>query len=504
MKTRYFLAMLALAGGMTACNADMDIEIADPVLSAPNADAIQGSLQGDNYVLTWSDASAQMQVTRYANGNKAGSEIVTGNTYVHRDVDTNVPFMYILKLADGKGNFSKGVIKEYTRPGAGKCSNISMAQLEKAGGYDATVEWSTAGSNATKVNLVADNGAGRQIKESLAANQTSFKIEDVKEGETWSVTLVAENGEGTSLPISSSLRIGKLAVAYLSMYDTPEELIANGDDDEAYGWVWFHATYPNGAFVPFSSITSADVLEPYRVAFFMRDIDDPGVVGYDAWNYPEVVNAATPHIAEWYKNGGNLLLWSHATTYVGHLGRLDLDMMKKNDNAIGYGCGNNPDVWKMAVQLAPGEGRFIKDHSNHPIYRGLDVEPAGNTKLIAVKGGSAYTEDHNCLFFNLPSALTNIGNQEESCYNVTTKTYGIYPLGTWDSQINWVSQLNVWEAQPGNTEFQGTIICVGNGGCNFYLRQQDDFDVTTQPSSNPYQANIERMAKNAIEYLKTR
>ena len=85
--------MLALAGGMTACNADMDIDIADPVLSAPNAEAIQGSLQGDNYVLTWSDASAQMQVTRYANGNKAGSEIVTGNTYVHRDIDTNIPYL---------------------------------------------------------------------------------------------------------------------------------------------------------------------------------------------------------------------------------------------------------------------------------------------------------------------------------------------------------------------------------------------------------------------------
>ena len=503
MKTRYFLAMLALAGGMTACNADMDIEIADPVLSAPSADAIQGSLQGDNYVLTWSDASAQMQVTRYANGNKAGSEIVTGNTYVHRDVDTNVPFMYILKLADGKGNFSKGVIKEYTRPGAGKCSNISMAQLEKTGGYDATVEWSTAGANATKVNLVADNGAGRQIKESLAANQTSFKIEDVKEGETWNVTLVAENGEGTSLPVSSSLRIGKLAVAYLSMYDTPEELIANGDDDEAYGWVWFHANYPNGAFVPFSSITSADVLEPYRVAFFMRDIDNPDISG-SAWDYPEVVNNATPYVAEWYKNGGSMLLWGHATTYVGHLGRLSLDMMKQNDNAIGYWGDNNPDTWKMAVQLAPGDGRFMKDASNHPIFRGLDVEPAGNTKLIAFKNG-AFTEDHNCLFFNLPSVLTGIGNQEEACYNVTTKTYGIIPLGTWDSQINWVSQLNVWEAQQGNTEFQGTLICVGNGGCNFYLKQADgSFDVLKQPSTNVYQPNIERMAKNAIEYLKTR
>ncbi len=488
---------------MSACNADMDIDIAAPVLSAPEESSIQGSLQGDDYVITWPGNGAKMQVTRYANGNKAGSEIVEGNTYTHREVETNVPYMYILKLTDG-ANFSKGVIKEYTRPGAGKCSDISMAQVEKVGGYDATVTWSTAGTDASEILFTANNGGARSISETLQVSQNTYRITDVKEGETWNVTLVAKNAQGTSLPVSSSLRIGKLAVAYLSLYDTPEELIANGDDDEAYGWVWFHANYPTGTFVPFSSITSAAVLEPYRVAFFMRDIDDPGTVGYDAWNYPEVVNNATPYVAEWYKNGGSLLLWSRATTYIGHLGRLDLGMMKSNDNAIGYGCGNNPDTWKMAVQLAPAGGRFIKDHSTHPIFRGLDVEPAGNTKLIAVKGGSAFTEDHNCLFFNLPSVLTGIGNQEETCYQAATKTYGLYPLGTWDSQIEWVSQLNVWEAQQGNTEYQGTVICVGNGGCNFYLRTQEDFDVLTQPSGNAFQDNIETMAKNAIEYLKTR
>mgnify|MGYP003309265783 FL=1 len=497
--------MFALAGAMTACNADMDVDIAAPILSAPSAESIQGSLQGDDYVLSWSGTSGKMQVTRYANGAKAGSEIVEGNSYTHRNVDTNIKYMYILKLTDGS-NFSSGVIKEYTRLGAGKCSNPSMAQIEKVGGYDASVEWSNENTNATKINLVANNGGGRQITEALDANTTKFTIPDVLEGETWNVTLVAENGEGKSLPINTSLRIGKLAVAYLSLYDTPEELIANGDDDEAYGWVWFHATYPNGAFVPFSSITSADVLKPYRVAFFMRDIDDPGKVGYDAWTYPEAVNNATPYVAEWYKNGGSMLLWGHATTYVGHLGRLDLKQMRELPGNIGYGGDNNPDTWKMAVQL--NTGKLVQDNSNHPLFRGLDAEDAvvegRETKLIPFKYGQ-FTEDHNCLYFDLPTILTGIGNEEEACYNTVTRTYGIIPLGTWDGQCKWVSQLNVWECQPGNTDFQGTLICVGNGGCNFYLKQADgSFDVTKQPSTNAYQDNIERMAKNAIEYLKTR
>lgn len=503
MKARYFLALLTIAGGMSACNADMDIEIADPILVAPDAESIQGSLQGDNYVLTWSSSAPQMQVTRYANGSKAGSETITGNTYTHRDVETNVPYMYILKLADGKGNYSKGVIKEYTRPGAGKCSNIGMAQVEKVGGYDATVEWSTANTNATKVNFSASNGGARQITETLAANQNSFVIPDVLDGETWTVTLVAENAEGKSLPVSSSLRIGKLAVAFLSEYYTPAEHIANADDDEAYAWLWFHANYPTGTFVPFSSINSAEDLAPYRVIFWIRDLETGNHM--DAFKYSDPIKTATPSITEWYKNGGSMLLWSHAITYVEQLGRIPEGSILGNDNAIGTGTGGmNGDVWKMAIQLAPGDGKFIKDMSTHPIYKGIDVEASGNTKLITMKG-AGWTEDHNCLFFNFPSALTGLGNQEEACYNVLTKTYGIYPLATWDSQINWISQLNVWEARQGNTDFQGTLICVGNGGCEFYMKDANGkADVENVPSANAFQTNIERMAKNAIEYLKTR
>ena len=119
--------------------------------------------------------------------------------------------------------------------------------------------------------------------------------------------------------------------------------------------------------------------------------------------------------------------------------------------------------------------------------------------------GAGWTEDHNCLFFNIPSALTGLGNQEESCYNTLTQVYGIYPLGTWDSQIDWVSQLNVWEAQQGNTEFKGTILCIGNGGCEFSLKNEDGTpDISARPSNNPYQDNVLKLARNSLEYLKTR
>ena len=119
--------------------------------------------------------------------------------------------------------------------------------------------------------------------------------------------------------------------------------------------------------------------------------------------------------------------------------------------------------------------------------------------------GPGWTEDHNCLFFNIPAVLTGQGNQEMACYSILTDTYGIYPLATWDSQIDWVSQLNIWEARQGNTDFKGTVLCIGNGGCEFSMKNDNGTpNISAYPKNNVYQDNVLKLAKNSLEYLKTR
>jgi len=487
-----------LSAALTSCQ-DKDYEREAMKLAAPDVSQINGSLSGDDYILSWPAQTGQMQVIIYRNGTLASSEVVSGNSYTQKNVPTNVPFEYVFKLTDGV-NFSQGVVTKYIREGATSISGIQMSQVDKEGGYDALVVWNKA-ADASSILFTATNGQ-RTISETLSGNTTSFTISDVQSGETWSVTLVAVNEKGNAIASSSSLRIGKTAIGFLSIYQNPEELVANGDDDEASAWLWLHETYPTAQFVYFGDIKSAEDVEPFRVLFWLRDLE--GVGEDQVWGIPEVVATATPSIQQWYKDGGSMLLWSHATTYIGHLGRINLDDMKANDHAIGTGTGGiNNDVWKMGVMLNPG-GKFSKDFSSHPLYKGLAVEDAGRTKLIAFKG-PGWTEDHNCLFFNLPSLITGIGNQEESCYAQLTQTYGIYPLGTWDSQIDWVSQLNVWEAQQGNTDFKGTVLCIGNGGCEFSMKNADGTpDKSAHPKNNSCQDNVLTLAKNALEYLKTR
>ena len=498
---KFFVAGLVcccIAAPLASCQ-DKDIDREGMKLSAPDVSQITGQLQGDDYVLTWPAQQSGMQVTIYRNGTLSSSEVVSGNTYTQKNVPTNVPFEYVFKLTDGE-NFSTGVVKQFMREGATSISGVMMSQVEKAGGYDARVEWNRA-ADAQQILLTATNGK-RTINETLEGSATSYIINNVETGDTWDVTLTAKNDKGTSLATRSSLRIGKTAIGFLSVYSTPEELVEKGDDDEASAWLWLHEEYPTAQFVPFSSVKSVDDVDPYRVLFWLRDLE--GVSEADVWNMPDNVLAATPIIRDWYKAGGSLLLWSHATVYAGYLGRVSLDDMKGNDHAFGFGFGGvNNDVWKMAVELYP-DHKFKKDHSTHPIYKGMEVETTADTKLIAFKG-PGWTEDHNCLYFNLPSLWTGIGNGEEACYTQTTQTYGVYPLGTWDSQIWWVSQLNVWEAQQGNTDFKGTLLCIGNGGCEFSMKNPDGTpDKSARPKNNIYQDNVLRLAKNSLEYLKTR
>ncbi|MDE6094727.1 MAG: DUF4960 domain-containing protein [Muribaculaceae bacterium] len=502
MKTKYNY-ISALAAGLiavTGCQ-DKDYEISDPIIAPVTEEALKGELIDDNYVWSWTPSEGKaMQVTVLRDGQMLGSETSSTGSYVHHDVETKVPYTYIFKLTDGS-NFSKGVIKSYTRNGADPVSNVTLAQIEKENAaYDAQVEWQTSG-DATEQLFVATSGS-RTLSETLAPGIDSYIISNVLDGEEWNVTITASNADGRSLPATGSLKIGKTAIGFLSEYPTEEDLIAGGDDDEACAWLWLKSEYPAASYVYFGDIASSKDLEPYRVLFWIRDLENRPED--DVFNMPSVVNDATPFVKEWYAAGGNLLLWSHATAYVGTLGRLETDMLRSNDRSIGLGSGGwNGDTWMMAVQLHPGS-RFKKDFSTHPIYKGLDITETDRTKLIAFKG-AGWTEDHNCLYFNIPSVLTGLGNQEEACYIALTQTYGIYPLGTWDSQIDWVSQLNVWEARQGNTEFKGTVLCIGNGGCEFSLKNADGTpDISAYPKNNPYQGNVLKLAKNSLEYLKTR
>ena len=512
MKTIYnklgagLLGMLLLA----SCQ-DRDLPGAgDMQIASPEVTNIVGTPSGDNnydYTLTWpkNDQGAVMQVAVFKNGTQVQALTpCPSGSFTLKNLETKQLYEFLFKYSNGDV-LSKGVMTSYTRPGASSASDVKMEQIDiNDDEHDLNISWK-ASEDATSYILKLVNGDGSKVI-NTTVNGTSYLLKDVQMKERWEVTIIAQNADGLSLPVEASCKIGGKIPAFLSEYATPEELIANGDDDEASAWLWFHETYPKGEYIYFGNINTVDDIADYRMLFWLRDLETGNAD--DIWSFSDIAKNAAPCIEQYVKNGGNLLLWQHAVPYIGTINRLPTSLLRGVNNAFGCGVGGwNGDVWKMGVCL--NTGSFFKDFSTHAIYEGMTTEklsdfcPVG----IAMKG-AGWTEDHNCLFFDIPSTLTGMDNNTEECYNAITTEYGIYPLGTWDSQAAWVSQLNVWEAKGAEKApdgFQkgcGTVLCIGNGGCEFSMKNADGTpDKSANPTNNSCQQNVLKLAKNSIQYL---
>ena len=116
MKTRisniFILLTIVL---LSACQSN-DYDRSDMIVSTPDASSITGQLQHDDYVWQWNALpdGESMQIATYRDGTLTSTEVASGNTYVQKNVPTNVKFEYVFKVTDGT-NVSSGVVKEYTR-----------------------------------------------------------------------------------------------------------------------------------------------------------------------------------------------------------------------------------------------------------------------------------------------------------------------------------------------------------------------------------------------------
>ena len=511
MKAIYkFICAICVVCGFTACQ-DRDFPASgEMLLTSPDAASISGVLSGENnydYTLTWpqSPQGATMQVAVYKNGTQQQALTpCASNSFTLKNLETNQLYEFLFKYADGDA-LSNGVMTSYTRKGATAPAEVKMEQVDVSDDvHNLQISWS-ASADATSYILKVVKNSNEEVVNTIV-NDTSYLLEGVQMKDRFEATVIAQNNDGRALPVEASAKIGGKIPAFLSEYATPEELVANGDDDEASAWLWFHENYPKGEYVYFGSISTVDDIQDYRMLFWLRDIETGNAD--DIWNFSEVAKNAAPCIEQYVKNGGNLLLWSHAVPYIGTINRLSTSVLRGVNNAFGCGVGGyNGDVWKMGVCV--NTGSFSKDYSTHAIYAGIPTEKLNDNCFAAIAmKGAGWTEDHNCLFFDIPTKLTGLENNTEECYNALTNEYGIYPLGTWDSQVSWVSQLNVWEARGAEKApdgFQkgcGTVLCIGNGGCEFSMKNDDGTpDKSANPKNNSCQGNVLKLAKNSVDYL---
>lgn len=276
-------------------------------------------------------------------------------------------------------------------------------------------------------------------------------------------------------------------VAFVSTFESLTALQNNGDDDEIAAANWLVNTY-GGVFIPVSQIKNNTVnLSEYKALWihFDRQSDETTINNEFVASFLD--NTVKNAINTFYKAGGNLLLSTYATRYVTDLGRYDLPIELK-----GFGNGdNNNDIWYASPTWGTFSGTpAVFNKITDPIYNGLigityvNRENGSSYPIIPLIG-AGWKEDHNYFWNPQPDKANN----DVWKYRDFENNWSANSLATWTHvQDYFGTAITRWLPRG---DFQGKAITIGIGA---YEWNQDSV-------TNPYQSNIKRLTKNALDEL---
>ena len=258
------------------------------------------------------------------------------------------------------------------------------------------------------------------------------------------------------------------------------------DDDEKAALDWFRANYPDGVV-----LTPADMADVYpdEISEIWVQVDRVGMP--QGWrNLPSelVADDVIAALANYVKNGGNLLLTKHATQLVAAIGRVS-ENRAPNLYSDGAG-GEGTDIW-TAQAIVGYDMTERYDHTDHAIYKGLVTVPESQTGF----GGDTYAlegpgmrEDHNCMW-DCNNTSLEISNEPNVIKGFETATNSTV-LATW-AHVRDYCCAGIVDFNP-DGDYLGRVLCIG---LNAYEWNQND-------RTNEYQSNIELLTKNCLDYLK--
>jgi hypothetical protein len=266
-------------------------------------------------------------------------------------------------------------------------------------------------------------------------------------------------------------------VAIISTFETLSALNASGDDDEIAAANWLVNTY-KGVFVSVSQIKSGTVsLSNYNALWINIDRVGTGEVPVELFDADVIAKITT-----FYKNGGNLLLTTHATQLIVNLGRTT-----RIPGIRGAGGGfDNPDTWT----INPVIGK-IYDHSEDAIFAettsSSDFFPSVPNPTIPLIGGPGWKEDHNSMW-----DLNSYGYTVPEGSN-TVKVFedenNAKVLATWGQVVDFCCAGIVYFAPT--TEYKGKCYAIGVAA----------YEWNQNSGANLYQSNIDNITKSTLDIL---
>ncbi|MDR0370993.1 MAG: DUF4960 domain-containing protein [Prevotellaceae bacterium] len=267
------------------------------------------------------------------------------------------------------------------------------------------------------------------------------------------------------------------------------------DDDEIAAKTWLVSEY-GGDYLPISTVyNDPAILNNYAALWIMDDDMDDHSNGYGGagtnlpsglWgrNGDDVVRTS---IIDWYKAGGNLLLTSFAYQYlVNDLGRVP-DPFNRGMNISENDYGYMQTFFGREV----AEISQTFNHSLDPLFAGLTTTHSNmtfngisNCAAFPLVDAELSTEKHICFWH---SDFEGYNNTNPGKYAAMYAALKVTPLATLDGIGDYYGAgIARWDAWG---DYQGKAITIGLG--NYEWHQEN----------NPYQANIERLTKNALDEL---
>lgn len=265
-------------------------------------------------------------------------------------------------------------------------------------------------------------------------------------------------------------------VAFLCSYNSASEASANREENAALRL--FKTQFPEGTVVYADNFASIST-ELYDMVWIHIDRDGIGQ-GWHQLPAPFNSDAFVNVMKNYVNAGGNLYLSKHAAQLVVALGRMPVE---HNVWSSGNG-GSNLDDWQVNVAADT-------DHSTHPLFYALPVQDVEHGKLINLIGGDTWRMDHNVMWDNI--------NHLDF-----TSTHNCKVLGTW-GHITGRNAAGIVEFIPvGSANAPGRSVSadeVANRRGTIIVNGLAAYELAPKTGTNPYQANVEALTKNAISYL---
>lgn len=463
---KYFILLGTILSLMSCQKNEIDVT-PTKLASVSN---LQYVITGDTVVLTWNLPAGYDTLNVTVNDGSATNQLkMNATSYKFGVVETNIPYGLTVKISDTKGNISLGETVRFTRDGAAPVKDPTAVQNDDG----VLLSWTLPDKPVTKIHVVFGS-----YSLDLGPAVTSHQFPIMAAG-SYLISIVTTNSEGKqSNSVFLPFKVGATAVAYLGVYSDSTTMLSVADDDEIAGAKWLFQNYAKSRYISFDQVKNGSVdLSQYRVIWWNYDVETGHTLPAIATD-ASVVSKMT----KFYKDGGNLLLSVYAIQYFWTLGRMTDPYFMAFDDGIG---GNNPDIWGIGVNIHQKH-----DQSGHPLYKGITMTTQGDGRITFPVIGAGWKENHNAVVVRIPE-FYGMANDDENAYNRFVNDNNIAWLGMWDG-IGDYWMCGVMEMKP-KADFHGSGLFIGIGGIEFH-----------QNTGNPYQATIEKLYKNAIDYLKTK